>query len=162
MAPPYQLLPSFDLTRPLVSVDLPIDVNLPPDYIADKNMRLRLYRRIADSHSIAEVDALFEEFTDRFGIPPEAVRNLLYQMKVKLYAEQGNISSVSVESDQIVLRFRDGVPPADLPSLHQQVRIGKTGLWMSYHIIAELAPGAHRSSSGNLDCANSSNSNEGL
>ncbi len=132
-APTATALTAFDLTRPLVSVDLPLNVNLPPDYIADKNMRLRLYRRIADSHSIAEVDALFDEFTDRFGVPPEAVRNLLYQMKVKLYAEQGNISSVSVESDQIVLRFRDGAPPADLPLLNSQMRIGKTGLWMPYH-----------------------------
>jgi len=54
-------------------------------------------------------------------------------MKVKLLAEQGNISSVSVESDQIVLRFRDGTPPADPPLLNSKVRIGKTGLWMPYH-----------------------------
>jgi transcription-repair coupling factor (superfamily II helicase) len=128
---------TIDLNRPLVSVDLPLNVSLPPDYIADKNMRLRLYRRIADSHSIPEVDALFEEFTDRFGVPPEAVRNLLYQVKIKLYAEQANISSVSVESDQIVLRFRDGNPSADLPPLGAHVRIGKTGLWMPYASLPE-------------------------
>jgi transcription-repair coupling factor (superfamily II helicase) len=131
-APVAPAQPEFDLNRPLISVDLPLNVNLPPDYIADKNMRLRLYRRIADSHSIAEVDALFEEFTDRFGVPPEAVRNLLYQVKVKIYAEQSNLSSVSVESDQIVLRFRDGASPDDLPPLGAHVRVGKTGLWMPY------------------------------
>jgi len=131
-APAIPAQPSFDLSRTLVSVDLPIDVNLPPEYIADKNMRLRLYRRIADSNSIAEVDALFEEFTDRFGIPPEAVRNLLYQVKVKLYAEQADVASVNVDSDQIVLRFRDGAPPAVMPFLNPQVRLGKTGLWIPY------------------------------
>jgi len=35
-------------------------------------MRLRLYRRLANTRTLGEVDALQEEFNDRFGSLPEA------------------------------------------------------------------------------------------
>jgi transcription-repair coupling factor (superfamily II helicase) len=121
-----------DLHRPLVSVDLPLQVGLPADYVPDKNMRLRLYRRIASLQAIPEVDALAEEFADRFGEPPQPVRNLLLQLKIKLLAEKAALAAISVENDQLVLRFRDGAPPPGLPPLAPQVRAGKTALWMPF------------------------------
>ncbi|MGB7094071.1 MAG: transcription-repair coupling factor [Anaerolineales bacterium] len=133
--PPDPTIASLDSLRPLVSVDLPINAHIPSDYVPDKNMRLRLYRRIADLRSLAEIDAIFEEFTDRFGIPPKAVRNLLFQLKIKILAELTDISSVSVENNQIVLRFRGDALPTDLPALKPGVRIGKTSLWIAYKSI---------------------------
>lgn len=123
---------SFDIHRPLVSVDLPLDVGIPAGYVPDKDMRLHLYRRIADLRSLAELDAISEEFHDRFGEAPESVHNLLYQMKVKLLAEQAGLSSVTAESDQIALRFREGAVPSQLPSMDHQVRVGKTALWFPF------------------------------
>ena len=116
----------------MVSVDLPLTAHIPSNYIPDKNMRLRLYRRIADLRSISEIDAIFEEFNDRFGIPPKPVRNLLFQLKIKILAEITNIASVNVENNQLVLRFRGDELPADLPPLKPDVRIGKTALWLPY------------------------------
>jgi transcription-repair coupling factor (superfamily II helicase) len=133
--PPDPTVASLDSLRPLVSVDLPINAHIPSSYIPDKNMRLRLYRRIADMRSLSEINAIFEEFTDRFGIPPKPVRNLLFQLKVKILAELTNISSVNVENNQIVLRFRGDELPTDLPPLKPDVRIGKTALWLPYKAV---------------------------
>ena len=130
--PPDPTITSLDAPRPLVSVDLPINSHIPSSYIPDKNMRLRLYRRIADLRSLSELDAIFEEFTDRFGIPPKPVRNLLFQLKIKILAELTNISTVNVENNQIVLRFRGDELPAELPPLKPEIRIGKTALWIPY------------------------------
>jgi transcription-repair coupling factor (superfamily II helicase) len=131
--PPDPTVASMDVMRPLVSVDLPINAGIPSEYVPDKSMRIRLYRRIADLRSLPEIDAIFEEFTDRFGIPPKPVRNLLFQLKIKLLAEIAQISSVTVESSQLVLRFRDEQLPSDLPAdLPTNVRIGKIALWMAY------------------------------
>jgi transcription-repair coupling factor (superfamily II helicase) len=130
--PPERPVVSHDVPRPLVSVDLPLPVSLPSDYVPDKSMRLRLYRRVANLHAVAEVEALAEEFTDRFGPLPAPVQNLLYQLKVKLLAEQAGLAAISAESEQIVLRFRSGAPPADLPYLGPRVRAGKTALWLPY------------------------------
>jgi transcription-repair coupling factor (superfamily II helicase) len=130
--PPDPAAIAMDLARPLVNVDLPLNLGIPPEYIADKNMRLRLYRRLADLRTTEEADALAEEFKDRFGPPPEPVRNLLFQLKVKLLAEKAGLSGVSAENEQIVLRFQGGAPPADLPPLGPHLRVGKTALWMPY------------------------------
>ena len=51
------------------------------------------------------MDALAAEFTDRFGVLPEMVTNLFYQMQVKLRAERAGLVSVGMESGQIVLRY---------------------------------------------------------
>ena len=124
---------SLDVLRPLISVDLPVNAGIPSEYVPDKNMRIRLYRRIADLRSVPEIEAIFEEFTDRFGIPPKPVRNLLFQLKIKLLAELTEISSVTVENNQIVLRYQDEQVPSDLPrDLPPHVRVGKTALWMAY------------------------------
>ncbi len=130
--PPEPAVASLDTLRPLVSVDLPINASIPSEYVPDKNMRLRLYRRLADLRSLQEIDAIFEEFTDRFGIPPKPVRNLLFQLKIKLLAEMANIISVSVENNQLVLRFPNQQLPPELPELGHRVRIGKTALWIPY------------------------------
>jgi transcription-repair coupling factor (superfamily II helicase) len=130
--PPEPFGPARDPVRPLINVDLPLDIGIPSDYVPDKNMRLRLYRRIADLRSLAEIEALADEFRDRFGPLPEQVDNLLYQLKIKLVAEKAGLSSVSAENKQIALRFRGGKTPADLPGMGAEVRVGKTALWFPY------------------------------
>jgi transcription-repair coupling factor (superfamily II helicase) len=65
-----------NLTQPIsmpVNVDLPLAVGIPAAYIADQDLRLRLYRRIADLRDETEIDALVSEFEDRFGELPEMV-----------------------------------------------------------------------------------------
>ncbi|MGW8251817.1 MAG: TRCF domain-containing protein, partial [Anaerolineales bacterium] len=120
-----------------VNVDLPLAASIPADYVADKGMRLRLYRRMADIRSMEEVDTLEGEFRDRFGPPPDAVQSLLFQLKVKLLAEQAGLASVSSENGQLVLRFPDGDAPPDLPPLGAEVRAGKTALWIPYHTLSD-------------------------
>jgi transcription-repair coupling factor (superfamily II helicase) len=120
-----------------VNVDLPLPSNIPGDYVSDKGMRLRIYRRMADIRTLGEVDSLEEEFKDRFGPPPEPVLHLLFQLKIKLLAEKANLASVSTENGQMVLRFPDGEIPADLPPLNPAARVGKTALWIPYKALPD-------------------------
>ena len=125
------------LTQPIsmpVNVDLPLAVGIPADYIADQDLRLRLYRRIADLRDETEIDALSSEFSDRFGKLPEMIENLFYQMRVKLRAEQAGLSAINWESGQIVLRYpssedREG---HRLPDLGPGIRGGKNAYWCSF------------------------------
>jgi transcription-repair coupling factor (superfamily II helicase) len=127
---------AFDLPMAMpVNVDLPLAVGIPTDYIADQDLRLRLYRRIADLRDETEIDALASEFTDRFGELPEMVQNLLYQMRVKLRAEAAGLSAVSWESGQIVLRYPPSGEEKDgsrLPDLGPGIRGGRNAYWCSF------------------------------
>jgi len=113
-------------------VDLPLPINIPAEYVPDKSIRLGLYRRLAGVKSFDEVNAMFEEFTDRFGTPPKTVRNLFFQLEVKLYCEQIGLSTLTTENGQIVMRYPDEEIPQNLPDLGGLVRIGKTALWMPF------------------------------
>jgi transcription-repair coupling factor (superfamily II helicase) len=126
------------LSQPIsmpVNVELPLPVGIPADYIADQDLRLRLYRRIADLRDEIEIDALASEFKDRFGELPEMVENLFYQMRVKLRAERAGLSAVSWESGQIVLRYPtvgDDKNGKRLADLGPGIRGGKSAYWCSF------------------------------
>ena len=116
-------------------MDLPLAIGLPAGYIPDQNLRLRLYRRLADLSDEAALEALAAEFSDRFGPPPEMMTNLFYQMRVKMHAEKAGLISVGMESGQIVLRYPappEGVEAKRLPDLGVGVRGGKNAYWCMF------------------------------
>jgi len=117
-----------------VGVDLPLAIGIPVEYIPDQNLRLKLYRRLADLERESELDALEEEFLDRFGPLPETVKNLLFQMRVKLRAQEAGLAGVTFEGDQIVLRYPplpEGVSERNLPAISREVRAGRNAYWMA-------------------------------
>jgi len=126
------------LSQPIsmpVNVDLPLAVGIPSNYIADQDLRLRLYRRIADLRDATEIEALAAEFKDRFGDLPEMVENLFYQMLVKLRAEQAGLSAINWESGQVILRYPASLEEKDgqrLPDLGPGIRGGKNAYWCSF------------------------------
>ncbi|NMC53866.1 MAG: transcription-repair coupling factor [Chloroflexi bacterium] len=116
-----------------VNVELPFSVGIPVEYVPDQNMRLKIYRRLADMQNEVELAALEEEFADRFGPLPESVANLVFQMRVKLLGERIGLASVMVESGQIVMRYPPlpkGVASRDLPAIPGGARAGKNAYWL--------------------------------
>jgi transcription-repair coupling factor (superfamily II helicase) len=115
------------LTIP-TSVNLPLSIGIPTSYIQDQSLRLKLYRRLADIRDEAALASIEMEFEDRFGPLPEEVRNLIYQIKVKLLAGTAGMASVGFEGRQLVLRYPSlpkGVNSRDLPELGRPVITGK-------------------------------------
>lgn len=115
---------------PSIAIDIPLQIGIPADYVPDLTTRLGLYRRISNIQTMAELDDLADEFLDRFGTIPESVSNLLYQLEIKILARKAGLSSVSIENNQIVLRYPSGKPPTNLQNISKYVRIGKTALWI--------------------------------
>jgi transcription-repair coupling factor (superfamily II helicase) len=118
-----------------VSVDLPISVGIPVDYVPDQALRLQLYRRLAHLEEVSELDALIAEFRDRFGQPVQQVKDLFFQLRVKLLAAKAGLTSITVEADQLVLRFPqlpEGAVKRELAPLGYQTRIGKNAYWMKF------------------------------
>ncbi|MBL8050359.1 MAG: DEAD/DEAH box helicase [Anaerolineales bacterium] len=128
-------LSTFNLPLSMpVNVELPLAVGIPATYISDADLRLRLYRRMADLRDETELDALGSEFRDRFGAMPEMLQNLLYQMRVKLRAEKIGLTSVNWESGQILLKYQQASETSEmkrLPDLPNGVRGGKSAYWVT-------------------------------
>jgi transcription-repair coupling factor (superfamily II helicase) len=123
---------AFNVHRPLIAVDLPLDTHIPADYVPDRVMRLGLYRRLADLSTLDEVDTLAEEFSDRFGPLPEALSNLLFQMRVKILAVNAGLTGISAEGGQMILRFPEGMHVDRSRKLPSQVRVGKSAYWVNF------------------------------
>jgi transcription-repair coupling factor (superfamily II helicase) len=95
--------------RPQAVVDLPLEANLPDDYVPDEAQKLELYRRLARARDAGDLSAFRQELTDRFGPLPEPVRRLIDVAELRLAAEAAGIASISRENDQLVVRFGEGL-----------------------------------------------------
>ncbi|MBN2677804.1 MAG: transcription-repair coupling factor [Anaerolineaceae bacterium] len=116
-----------------VNVDLPLNIGIPDTYIPDQDLRLRLYRRLADLQFVDELEPMILEFKDRFGDIPEEVSNLFYQIQVKLLAEKAGISSISLEGNQLALKYNHTATKSKdhlLPRIGQNIRSGKSSYWL--------------------------------
>jgi transcription-repair coupling factor (superfamily II helicase) len=81
-----------------VRIDLPVDAHLPPDYIPSDRLRLEGYRRLAAAADDAQVDAVIEELTDRYGALPETAQRLVAVARLRLLCRAAGITEVSAAS----------------------------------------------------------------
>jgi transcription-repair coupling factor (superfamily II helicase) len=117
------------LPGPAVAVELPLPSAIPEEYIPDRDLRLQIYRRLADLREEADLDALAGELGDRFGPTPPELENLLYQLQVKIRATRAGVEVISSENGQILIQLRTGGQD-DFPDLGLDVRWSKRGLWL--------------------------------
>jgi len=89
---------------PSASIDLPVPMAIPADYIGDANLRMEIYRRIASGETAHE--ELLAELRDRFGPPPPALRTLLEVADLKRQAEALRVQAVSAQGGKLVFRLR--------------------------------------------------------
>jgi transcription-repair coupling factor (superfamily II helicase) len=113
------------------AVDLPLASALPPDYVQNRELRLQLYRRMANLRHMDDIRSLREELSDRFGEPPPEVDNLLYQLQVKVLAWRANVRAITSEQRQILLQLDTVELLESATDLGQDVRLSKRGLWIT-------------------------------
>jgi transcription-repair coupling factor (superfamily II helicase) len=120
---------------PAPSVDLPLDAFIPEDYVTDVEIRLELYRKLAEADAAEKLDDVLKEYTDRFGTPPPEVENLFYAVRIKGLGAKAGIESITTEEDRIIIRRFQGLPfdsEKFLPTLRNGVEIGRTRIRINY------------------------------
>ncbi len=97
-----------ELDRPLdhgTEIDLGIPALLPDDYLPDVHTRLIQYKRIASAENKAELRELQVEMIDRFGLLPDAAKNLFRVTELKLSATPLGIKKIEMSDSGGRLQF---------------------------------------------------------
>jgi transcription-repair coupling factor (superfamily II helicase) len=101
------------------SLNLGLDIRIPPDYIADEQQRLRAYKRIADVKDADQAEAMRADLGDRYGPLPDAVETLLRFALLKSNAQRIGIEAVDRRGGALNIKFHPGskIEPSRLMSL---------------------------------------------
>ncbi|MCI0654273.1 MAG: transcription-repair coupling factor [Methylococcaceae bacterium] len=114
--------PELDTTRPAgPEIELNFSSLIPDDYLPDVHTRLVLYKRIANAESTEQIKDLKVEMIDRFGLLPEATRNLFEVTEIKLKAAEIGILRIeaSATGGRIVFSENPNIDPMAVIELVQ-------------------------------------------
>lgn len=111
-----------DLTSQQTEVELRMPSLLPEDFIPDVNTRLSFYKRIASAKKPGELDEIKVELIDRFGLLPDAARNLLDIARLRQLAQKMGIRKIEAHDKGGVIEFaeKNHVDPVWLIGLLQK------------------------------------------
>ncbi len=84
-----------------IRIELPVDAHLPHDYIPHERLRLEMYKKLAavvDETQLADIEA---ELVDRYGAPPEPVRNLVEVARLRTVARAAGVGDIAVQGNHV-------------------------------------------------------------
>ncbi len=138
-------VPDFDLSSEHeTEVELHLPALIPDDYLPDVHTRLTLYKRIASARHHDALRELQVEMIDRFGLLPDATKQLFAVASLKLMATPLGIRKLDVGPNGGRITFRDKPevePMAIIRLIQSQPRVYKLDGQDKLRIILEL-PGA--------------------
>ncbi len=82
-------------------------VMIPEGYVPDLQLRMTLYRRLADLTEAREIDGFGAELIDRFGPMPVEVEHLLKVVFIKALCRKANIEKLDAGPKGLVVQFRE-------------------------------------------------------
>jgi transcription-repair coupling factor (superfamily II helicase) len=98
------------------SLDLPINAFIPPEYVADDPVRLRLYQRFSAVEEDGQLASLVGEIEDRFGALAEPAQQLVYLTSLRLRAAEAGVEALTATRDEVIVKF-DRLPAVNLDQL---------------------------------------------
>ncbi|MQW91612.1 transcription-repair coupling factor [Acinetobacter wanghuae] len=103
--------PNFDAPLSLTAeINLHMPALIPDDYLGDVHQRLLFYKRISNTDSRDKLDNIRMELIDRFGIPPQSVKQLFAVHQIRLKAEQLGITKVDISQQGGHIEFAPDTP----------------------------------------------------
>ena len=90
-------------------ITIGMSVMIPDNYVPDLQLRMSLYRRLADLEDAGEIDAFGAELIDRFGTLPDEVEHLLKIVFIKTLCRRANVEKVDAGPKGAVVAFRNTI-----------------------------------------------------
>lgn len=92
-----------------ITVNVPGHTYLPEDYVPDADERVLWYRKIASAATEQAVEDVVSDLMDKRPDMPQAAKNLLEKARIKAFANEHHLRTVSVTGGKLV------VEPIDVP-----------------------------------------------
>jgi len=83
------------------TVSFSLDAYIPESYISSDNIRMEIYKKIAEINTLEKFDDLNDELIDRFGVPPKCVVNLITISLIRNKARNYGVESIVQQSDYL-------------------------------------------------------------
>ena len=88
-----------------IEVNMHLPALIPDDYLPDVNMRLTLYKRLADCKTPSDLHELQVEMIDRFGLLPEPAKVLFQLAELKQIGEKLGLKKIEAGPNGGRLQF---------------------------------------------------------
>lgn len=103
--------PNFDAPLSLTAeINLHMPALIPDDYLGDVHQRLLFYKRISNTDHQEKLDNIRMELIDRFGIPPQPVKQLFAVHQLRLKAEHLGITKIDINTNGGYIEFSQDTP----------------------------------------------------
>lgn len=89
-----------------VAIDVACSAYLPDDYIGDSDIKIELYKKIAEIRNQSQLKTLLNEIEDRFGTVPDSVYHLFLVARLKILAEKLGIIAISQQNHSFLVTFK--------------------------------------------------------
>lgn len=92
------------LRKPLL-LELALDGYIPDDYMDDSQLKMEIYKRMAQMANTVALEELKEEVAERYGALPRPVKNLFKIAEIKIQGEKIGVQSIVQTAQRIDVAF---------------------------------------------------------
>ncbi|MDR3106899.1 MAG: transcription-repair coupling factor [Bifidobacteriaceae bacterium] len=86
-----------------VQIELPVNAHIPNSYVDGDRLRLEAYAKLSQAASAADLKAVEDELTDRYGPIPEPVAALFEVAQLRLRARAAELTQIAAQGRSIRL-----------------------------------------------------------
>ena len=105
-----------------IDINIGIACIIPETYLDDVHERLILYKRIASAKDDSELKDLKIEMIDRFGLLPDATKNLFASTSLRIFSKKIGIEKINITDDkaEITLNQKSTIEASKIINLIQK------------------------------------------
>lgn len=78
-------------------IEAPVDSRLPESYVNEVSLRMEIYQRLGEAYQLSDVDEIWEELADRFGVPPMPAKWLYHLTRIRVMASLSGYTQLKLE-----------------------------------------------------------------
>ncbi len=89
-------------------IEFPFDARLPEEYVNEVSLRMEMYHRFGEANALEDLELLWAELQDRYGLPPKQAEWLYYIGRIRIHAAQRGYTLLKLEKLSLNLEQQKG------------------------------------------------------